>query len=298
MDNNSLTNFYDDLKNRISEPSVLNRPINVGNGGMTPAATAWRNKAVMNAEKLKEGCRKQILLDIYCKILPLDSDYIDRNQGVMKQDIDNMLDQKGMTATQYFKSCSEKTKAPLVEYVLWSTDKIGQKYMEEADETLKKAQEDGINIPEPKEIDDQDEDVQDQLVDIKNDMEYDSFIDILKKKTIDKIVADVSKIINDRKEVNNMTFDTDKPLDQEIAQESAVAVGMNYLQKRLWNENTSLTEKQEEMMIGMAIREAALHQFDVVFNQPGSVFREFVSSIRFNKGIVINESAVDQIKGM
>ena len=246
---------------------------------------------------LKDKCRKHIILDIYCKILPLDKEYIDGHHGQMCNDVDCMLDKKGMSATQYLTSCYESTNAPLLEFILRSTDAIGKSYMEAAEETLKNAQENDAKLTDPKEPDTEDEDVKGQLVDIKKDPEYESFIDKLKQKTINKIVSDVSKIIADKKEEKEMTFDTDPaPIDAEVAEESAVGVGMNYLQKNLWNEKKEFDESKQEEMIGMAIREATQHQFDVVFKQPMAEFREFVSMIRFGKGIVINENAVNHFR--
>ena len=76
--------------------------------------------------------------------------------------------------------------------------------MEEAKEELKDAQENGEDVVAPTTPDPEtDDEIQNQLVDIKDDTEYDSFVDTLKKKTIDKIVSDVTKIINDKKETDN-----------------------------------------------------------------------------------------------
>jgi len=298
MEHNSLTSFYDALKDDLAKPDMVSKPMNVTRapGGLdqSPGELAYRHKAAKCRDNLKDKCCKHILLDIYCKIIPLDKDYVDGHQGQMTSDIDAMLDKKGMNATQYLMSCSEATKAPLLEFILRSADNIGKTYMEEAEEELKQAQENDIPVAEPKEAETTDEEVSGQLVDIKNDMEYETFIDVLKKKTIDKIVADVSEIINNKKEEQDMTFNTEPPVDQEVAQESAVAVGMNYLNKHLMKENKTLTHKQQEEMIGLAIREATLHQFDVVFNQKAGEFKEFVSMIRYNKGVLINESVISK----
>ena len=66
--------------------------------------------------------------------------------------------------------------------------------MEEQEEILKDAQEKDINVPDPKEPTTDDEDIENSLVDIKQDTEYEDFVDQLKKKTVDKIVNDISKI--------------------------------------------------------------------------------------------------------
>ena len=142
----SLTDFYDKLKTGLSQdrPTVNPNLINVN-----ADSTAWRNQAAKERDKLKEGCAKRILLDIYCKILPLDKEYIDGNQGQMKSDIDSFLANKNMTATQYLTSGYEKTNAPLLEFLLRSTDMIGAQFMKEADETLKDAQKNNIQLPPP-----------------------------------------------------------------------------------------------------------------------------------------------------
>ena len=288
---NSLTQFYNDLK--AGKPDISPEQPTVTHfigAPNSPGTMAWRNKALHHCNGLKDKCCKHILLDIYCKILPFDKDYIDNNQGQMRGDIDNFLAKKGMNATQYLTSCYEATKAPLLEFILRSTDNIGREYMKEADEVLKDSQ--GEEIQEPREPETTDDDVEGQLVDVKEDPEYENFIDKLKQKTIQKIVDDVSALIDKSKEENDMTFDT-KPDQDAVAQESAVGVGVDYLQKKLWKSNIEFTEEQREEMIGMAIREATLRQLDVVFKQPGNTFREFVSTIFYGKGVIINESALE-----
>lgn len=299
MDNNTLTQFYDQLKSNLDQDNQVASPVMHkmhhmhGHEGHSPEAMIWRNKAAHNAECLKDDCRKHILVDIYCKIIPLDDDYVCGHHGQMKADVDQMLQNKDMTASQYLTSCYEATKAPMLEFILRSTDTIGKEYMKEADETLKDAEDNEVSIPDPKAPSTEDEEVVDQLVDVKNDTEYETFIDKLKQKTINKIVNDVSKIISDKKEEKNMTFSTPAT---ESADESFVSAGVDYLQKHLYTENGSFTPEQTEEMIGMAIREATLNQFDVVFNQPGNTFKEYASRIRYGKGVIINESAVQYFK--
>ena len=301
MNETNLTQFYDDLKQKLNNdetPASNLMNVKMGPGGITdsPNALAWRNKAVNNCNRLKDACGKRLLLDIYCKIIPLDDDFINGNQGMMKNDIDCMLKNKGMTATQYLTSCYESTNAPLLEFMIRSINNIGKSYMEEADETLKDAQTTGEPIPEPEEPDIEDDKVNTQLVDITDDTEYETFVDTLKKKTIDKIVDDVTKIINDKKEESDMTFDTTPIADVEEQMESTTSIAMNYIQQKLMKENTEINEDMQNDLIAMAIRESTLNQFDVVFKQPEGVFREFASRIRFGKGILINESAVNYFK--
>lgn len=297
----NLTQFYDNLKQKLNNdaaPTSGAMNVKMGPGGFnnSPNALVWRNKAVNCCDELKNDCHKHLLLDVYCKILPLDHDFIHGHHGMMKQDIDSMLANKGMTATQYMTSCYESTKAPLLEFMIRSVNNIGKAYMEEQEEELKDAQETGEPILEPEKPDTEDDQIKSQLVDITSDTEYDNFVDALKKKTIDKIVDDVSKIINDKKEEDNMTFDTTPIADVEEKMESTTSIALNYIQQKLMKDNTNINEAMQNDMIAMAIRESTLNQFDVVFRQPSGQFREFANRIRYGKGILINESAVNYFK--
>jgi len=296
----SLTQFYDDLKGGIDKSDMPPAPpmmkVSPGRGhnlAHHPGAMAWRSMAAHHCDQLKDDCRKHILLDIYCKILPLDDDYKCGHHGQMAGDIDAMLANKGCTASQYLTSAYESTHAPLLEFVLRSTNKIGALYMEAANEKLKDAQEKDVELPPPEAPSVEDEDISSQLVDVKKDTEYENFIDKLKEKTVNKIVSDVSKIIAGKKEEKDMTFSTTPIADQEAATESTVSIGVNYIQKRLMQEHVEeLTESQQEDLIGMAIREATLNEMDTVFKLPGSTFREFASRIRLGHGSIITESAI------
>lgn len=291
MDNNNLSQIYDDLKSDLSRPEKTPNLINVGSMQNSPGAELWRRKAVDERNKLTDACCKHILLDIYCKVLPLDAGYVDGHTGQMKSDIDSMLNQKGKTATQYLTSGYGETKAPLLEFILRSTDNIGKKFMKEADETLKDAHENGIDIPPPK-SDPESEQTEEQLVDIKKDTEYENFIDTLKDKTIKKIVNDVSKIITDKKDEKDMTFDTTPIADTQVATESTISVAVNYINQKMWKENVSLTPELKDEMMGLAIRESTLNIIDLTFKQPRSEFKEFASNIRFGKGVLINENVI------
>ena len=279
MEPTSLSNFYNDLKNGAAQPAKPVFHVGFGPGGMNADAQAWHHKAMKCCNNLKDKCRKHILMDIYCKILPLDDDYKCGHMGQMSNDIDGMLAAKGMTPTQYFTSCFESTEAPFVRWLMDATDEIGRQYMEKQDETLKDGQENNIDLPDPEEPEVDDPEVASQLVDVESDMEYDDFVEKLKKKTIDKIVDDVSAIIAGEEQAKNMSFDP--------VQESTVCTAMDYIQKKLWNESADV-----EQMVGLAIREAALHEFDCVFNLQGKSFNEYSNRVRLGKGYVINESAL------
>ena len=135
MNETNLTQFYDDLKQKLNNDetpnsNLVNVKFGPGGFGSSPNAIAWRNKAVGHCKHLKDDCCKHLLLDIYCKILPLDSEFVDGHQGMMKNDIDCMLKNKGMSATQYLTSCYESTNAPLLEFIIRSINNIGKSYME------------------------------------------------------------------------------------------------------------------------------------------------------------------------
>lgn len=296
----NLTSFYDDLKknlnnNEVPEKNLFNVKMGLGGFNNSPNAMAWRNKAIKCKNKLEDDCHKHILLDIYCKILPLDNDFIDGNRGIINQDIDNMLANKNMTATQYMKSCYESTKAPLLEFILRSVNNIGKCYMEEADEIIKDAQDNDELVQDPKEPSTEDEVVKSQIVDITNDTEYENFVDELKKKTINKIVDDVSKIINDKKDENDMKFDTTPVSDMEEKLESTTSIALNYIHKGLMKENVEITPEMNNDIIGMAIRESVINQFDVVFRQPTGEFNKFANRIRVGNGIVVNKSTLNYL---
>ena len=289
MPNQSLSDLYNQLKSDVASPATKEQDF------VKPNAVAWRNNAVKERDALQDRCCKRIILDIYSNSLPLDDDYKNGNMGLLKQDMDSFLTQKNVSGIQYLKSAYEKTKAPLLEFVLRSVNAIGDKFMEEAEAEKKNAEENNITPPEPK-ADLSDENVDSQIVDIKDDMEYDSFMQKLKKKTIDKIVKDVSNIINNKKEEKDMEFDSDdsnssEDLGGEIPElkESTVYAAMNQINSLLLNHHRHM---DNDMVMGMAIREATLNEIDQVFQQPSGVFKEYASNLRFNKGSVITESTV------
>ena len=297
MENNSLTSFYDNLKSNMnSDKGTPVAPMATTAGiparTLAPAATPndiINHKLMHHCNKLREDCRKHLLLDIYVKILPLDDDFKTGHMGMMKNDIDCMLANKGMNATQYLTSCSEATKAPLLEYLMRATDLIARQYLKEAEEEIKDAKENGVSNPEVKEPSIDDQEVQDQLVDLKKDSEYKTFVDELKAKTVNKIVNDVSALIDDKKDESDMTFDPVKKDEAPVA-ESTFMVGMDYLQKKM---GANINESVQDEMIGLAIRESALNIIDLVFNQKSGQFNEFASRIRWGKGVLINESTFE-----
>ena len=283
MPSENLTKMYADLKSSLQSDRYQVKDNNLQNPNI---AANWRANAVKERDKLCEANAKRIILDIYVRTSPLDSSYIDGNMGKMKNDVDNFLDQKGTGAYQYLRDAKEKTNAPLLEFVIRGIDNIGRSFMEKADETLKDAKEKKLDVPPPI-ADEESEENQSQLVDIQKDEEYSSFIDKLKEKTVNKIVNDISKMINDKKEENKMKFEP-KPVE-----ESVVSVGMDYFNKRCIKEEVEISPDAKDQMIAVCIREASLNEIDRVFNQIGNP----TTRIRFGKGTVVNESAFTEIFG-
>lgn len=290
MANGSLTQFYDQLKSDLDADKPKYGTTVPSNGPAldNPAvATSWRNQAVKERDKLKNDCCRKIIIDIYTKTVPFDKEYVDGNKGVLANDVDAFLKDKQTTPYQYLRSAYEKTKAPLLEFLIRSADNMGNRFMTEAEATLKDAQEKKLDVPAPKaDIDAQEN--QSQLIDVDKDMEYQTFVDKLKEKTVNKIVNDISKIITDKKEDKKMEFNTTPPPTD--IEESVVAVGLDYLSKKYMKEGVEINDEMREQHMGLAIREACLNQLDLVFAQPFSEFRQIASKIRFGKGIVINES--------
>ena len=228
MDTSSLVNLYDRLDaqkktsnttsnfNFSDDNPEMELPADVPSAVQNPPATQDRLPAPSpaftpkNCHKIKDKCCKKIILDIYCKIIPLDNHFVKHHHGLMSQDVDNFLAKKGMDGYSYMTAAKESTKAPLLSYLLNIAEAASYAYYEAAAKEKKENGEKGIHLP-PKDPTIADEEkVDEQLVDAKNDLEYKEFIHTLKKKTMDKIVNDVSNLISDKKDEKNMTFDPKK----------------------------------------------------------------------------------------
>ena len=168
----------------------------------------WGQDLTKHCHHLKDKCCKKIVLDIYCKIIPLDNKFVKQNPVMMSKDIDNYLAAKGMDGYSYMTAAKEHTKAPLVEHLLQIADNVVEMYVAEATKEKQENGKKGIHLP-PKNLE-MDAEMDEEIVDAKQDPEYKSFIKTLKEKTMDKIVKDVSNLINDKKDEKNMTFDPKK----------------------------------------------------------------------------------------
>lgn len=248
-----------------------------------PKRLAFRNRMVKRCDDLKERCCKHLLLDIYVHALPMDDGCAEGRLGRYEGDIDAMLAAKGCTAAQYFKSAATETKAPLLEYVNRYIDMVGQQFMEKAEKEAKEAEEEGT---EPAELPDSEVDeteIENQLVEVKKDTEYEDFIEKLKRKTIKKIVADISSMINDKKDEEEMTFSPQT--------ESAFVQTMNYISETMLKENCEPDWGNDDLM-ELAVRESTLFSLNECFNLTDRSLDNFRQGLALGKGLVVTENAV------
>jgi len=225
----TLNQTYDQIKATHGAPGIqvaspvtpMQRTVaNLTYNSSNPKLLAYRSQVTSECDKLKEACYKHLLLDIYVKVIPFDQGYADNNRGIFSGDINRALADRNMTATQYFQSAYKETKAPLLEHVIRYVDSVSSRFFEDAMEKRAEDSESGVDTPPP-ETDELATDS--QLVDIQADDEYENFIDKLKRKTVSKIVSDISELIADKKEERDITFspDTDQgSVEEELGMEA------------------------------------------------------------------------------
>ena len=283
-----LGTMYDNLKNGLNNTTKpLTIPVCSDIG-----ADAWKAKALKCRDELVDNCRKRIIVDLYCHILPLDKEFIDNNKGLLANDVSNLLASKGMNATQYIQSSSDNTKSPMLEYIKYMTKLIGDEYMKEADEKLKDAKDKKIDIPEPEVPDvETNPEINDNIVDIEEYRDYDNFMDILKDKAKKQIVNDITKEIEDRQQSDEMKFDPKPVAEIEEQTESVTSIALHYINKQFMKENVEITESIQDEMIGLAIRESVINMMDKTLKMENSAFNECVTRIRSGKGIVVNDNS-------
>lgn len=285
MGNENLMNAYTQLK-RINDTDGV-----IKNQSLRTLSNI-RPEIIKQSECLKDECYKRLLVDIYCKVIPFDSDYVHGHVNQMKGDVDAFLTNKNMTGTQYFKSAYDNTKAPLLEFVVRSVENIGKQFIIEAEDAVNQELSNGATVISPVKSDADDTKVQNQLVDITKDLEYETFIDKLQSKTISKVTQDVSDVLdNATSDIGNYA----KRLTKQTPEitESVISVAMGYVNYRCMKENVENSFGDEEL-VGMCIRESALNQLDLVFNFESGRFNNIKSRILSGKGVIINESVVDE----
>lgn len=282
MNDNNLLKTYDNIGGAPKQRSLFNTPMPLSSN---PKLHAYRQDITADVDNFKEKCAKHILLDIYMKVLPFDDDYCKNNRGLIVNDLDKYLVSKNTSGLQYLKSSQESTKAPLLEFVVRSINNIATEYYENATDELKKNSDEGIDVP-PEPIPDDEDSIENQLVDIKKDSEYEDFIEKLKKKTINKIVTDISELLKDKKEEKDMTFNVK-------TESTAFTVAMEYITE--WCMKNKNEANSSDDAIGLAIRESVLNDFDTIFKQRPVSLNEYATRLRFGKGIVINESSLGEV---
>lgn len=282
MNDNNLLKTYDNIGGAPKQRSLFNTPMPLSSN---PKLHAYRQDITADVDNFKEKCAKHILLDIYMKVLPFDDDYCKNNRGLIVNDLDKYLVSKNTSGLQYLKSSQESTKAPLLEFVVRSINNIVTEYYENATDELKKNSDEGIDVP-PEPIPDDEDSIENQLVDIKKDSEYEDFIEKLKKKTINKIVTDISELLKDKKEEKDMTFNVK-------TESTAFTVAMEYITE--WCMKNKNEANSSDDAIGLAIRESVLNDFDTIFKQRPVSLNEYATRLRFGKGIVINESSLGEV---
>lgn len=283
----------------------------------------WRKKINHHCDKVKDRCCKHIILDIYCKTLPLDHDYVCKNKRMLSDDIDVFLDKKKMAPYQYLTAAKQATDAPLLKHLLDETDLVSRNYYERAYKEALDNQRKNImvNPQEPSNGD---------LVDVSQDSKYNQFIENLKEQTRDKIVKDVTNLIknsNDGEELEFKPGDGDIPnqnvmkkksqqefapevYDNEknsnpdgivdmddIKKESVLLQCMDYGSRKFIKENIEMNSKMNEEMIGLAIRESTLWNIDRVFKLKNheAELNNLQTNLFLNKGIVFNKENLAKI---
>lgn len=289
-----LMNTYEQLRQRYDEPmggpnpvqqsKPLIRSVNPTN----PKMHAFRSQLSKEGERMREECCKRILLDIYMRTLPLDEDYVRGNMGMFRDDIDRMLTSRGMTALQYFQSAYNETKAPLLEYVLRSVDAVVGEFREDAEIGRVEADKRNMNLPVPTVAE---EDIERAVADITSDAEYENFIEVLKKKTIDRIVDDVSRII----ERDPITPAKPTPIapraNLSVESASPFEVAMNHAVKLMTKINPDKTGA-DDPVLATAMRESCMYTIGMVMGLEDGNMKQFESKLSLNKGVLITESGI------
>ena len=75
-----LASAYDSIKAGLTANS---NPL----FGTTPTGTALISQLKKSSDCLKDKCYKHILLDLYCRIIPLDADFVNGNMKMMNADL-------------------------------------------------------------------------------------------------------------------------------------------------------------------------------------------------------------------
>lgn len=275
MENNNF-DFLQAIYDKDNKPMANNpNPDGRNSTGTSPAIIIGRREIGKKCDDYKNQLATDIITYWRDKIDPDDTD---KNKENIQADIDLFLKGKDIGAYQYLKSAKENTNSPYIEMILNHIDDVVKQYKEEAEEELKQDVIVTKDIPDP-------EDIPEKNKDIKDDIETKSFIDDLRKKTINTIVSQVTKIINDSKETNNMNFSINTNEKVNMIEEC-----INWMTESALRDGKEF--KLNDDILELAIRECVMHEFDVLFKFESSNNDQFVKKIRNNKASILNESSM------
>ena len=287
--------------------------------------TFWRQKINHHCDKLKNKCCKHFILDIYCRTVPLDHDYVCKNKRMLSDDIDIFLDKKKMSPLEYLTAAKDETKAPLLQHLLDESDMLTHDYYEKAYKEMTENEKRGIKVKvnEPT-VEDQ-ADLDRSLVDTTEDSEYKQFVQTLKEKTRDKIIKDVTNLIEAKDADKDLEFkpgEGDKPNkkmqdeleqkakakaraefrpeeeeDEKVKKESVLLQCMDFGSKKFLKEEIEMTPELNEQMIGLAIRESTLCNIDKVFKMRNHTeeLQKLSTNLFLNKGFVFNKENLNKL---
>ena len=157
----------------------------------------WREKLNKHCDSLKDKFCRHILVDMYCKIIPLDHDYVCKHQQRMANDIDDFLANKGMTSYQYLTAAKENTKAPLIDFILREADRTAKEYYERCCKKIREDKKKGINRY-AEEANTDFNTMQAYTIGVRENPEYIEAAKLLYEKTLKNAVSDVKEIVDSK----------------------------------------------------------------------------------------------------
>lgn len=341
----------------------------------------WREKLNKHCDDYKDKFCRHILVDLYCKIIPLDHDYVCKHQHRMASDIDDFLANKKMTSYQYLTAAKENTKAPLIDFILREADRAAKQYYEACYRKMNKNYEKGIKL-DPEKAKDDKKSLQEATERVRKDSEVQLSVDRLAEKTkkavkdgvegaivdnkdqysdenkpskkeslknqikkeseeftIDQLNEQIKndtkkELVNEYatfiketkdKQENKLDFKKDavpskegKDLQEEMKQErkeqkikeeqeeaiknqkkekqeSVISLCLDYASKELITENVEMTPWLNEQLIGIAIREVTLSQFDRAFGFTKDPTKNLQTKLFLNQSPLMNKETIKSL---
>ena len=277
-----LMSVYNNLKREEDEQvEIVNQPRMNPNAQLDPG---MRREIDKMGDQHREHVCKRILLDIYCRIIPLDKSYIDGHRGELQGDIQKFLDKKGTTALQYIVDSRNKTSAPLMDYLTTAANNSKQEFVQTTTEEMNRDLKETGKLPTLRAVG-PDFSIENELEDIKDDPEYQAFVSKLKEKTSETVVKDVTNVLEKEAQGKDLKFNP-------TTEDSIIEQSMRFMNVKLIQENVDVNKEIEEKMIGYAIRESTLNTIDKVFNHPP----RSKGSISLNHGYIVNTDTLKQIQ--